>query len=272
MGQSILAHHAHVFPESVRAEATIERLLRLLDACDIEQAVCFAPFAEQTAPQTIHHNRWLAKELHGRERLYGFGTIDFDRDDLDDQVREIVDLGLKGIKLHPNTQRFDVLAPAAMKVYAAAERHDLFCTFHSGVHHYRLAHYNVLKFDEVAWQFPNLRFSLEHVGGYHFFAEALAVIFNNIPFPPTPQRPPRVFAGLVSVFTPDQLRFWYMNDERMRELFAQVGARQVIFGLDFPYNLEANTKHALQRIDDLELSEPDKALVLGGNLRRELKL
>src|SRR5207248_5437935 len=111
------------------------------------------------------------------------------------------------------------------------------------------------------------RFSLEHVGGYHFFHEALAVIFNNIPFPPTPQDPPRVFAGLVSNFTPNMLRFWYLSDERIKELFAQVGARQVIFGLDFPYNLEENTNHAIKRIASLGLSAEDQALVLGGNLR-----
>ena len=70
--------------------------------------------------------------------------------------------------------------------------------FHSGVHHYRIANYRVLKFDEIAHQFPRLRFTLEHVGGYSFFNEALAVIVNNIPFPPEPGKRPRVLMRSTS--------------------------------------------------------------------------
>src|SRR5204863_7573110 len=102
----------------------------------------------------------------------------------------------------------DILDPRAMQVYEAAQDLNLFCTFHSGVHHYRIAHYNVMKFDEVAYNFPELRISLEHVGGYSFFPQALAVIVNNIPFPPVPGRRPKVFGGLTSVFTTDYNRFW----------------------------------------------------------------
>ena len=39
-----LVNHAHVFPAAMNAEGTIDRLLVLLDARQIEQAVCFAPF------------------------------------------------------------------------------------------------------------------------------------------------------------------------------------------------------------------------------------
>jgi predicted TIM-barrel fold metal-dependent hydrolase len=268
----ILAHHAHVFPQTVNANGTIDRLLRLLDDCGIDQAVCFAPFPHQVGGTGIEPVAWLATELKNRPRLYGFGTVDIRRHDLRDQVRRIADLGLRGIKLHPNAQEFDLLGPAALEVYAAAQDENLFLTFHSGVHHYRIRHYNVLGFDEIAYNFPRLRLSLEHVGGYSFFAEALAVIVNNIPFPPRPGARPRVFGGLTSVFTPHYNRFWFMPRERLLEAVAQAGAEQFIFGLDFPYNLEDNTKLALQTLRGLGLPAADLALILGGNLRRELGL
>jgi predicted TIM-barrel fold metal-dependent hydrolase len=271
MSTPILAHHAHVFPEAVNPKGSIDRLLHLLDDCGIDQAVCFAPFVGQMGG-TGDPVQWLAAELRrrGNDRLFGFGTVDLTRTDLRDQVRRIRDAGFRGIKLHPNVQEFDILGDAALQVYAAAEAEDLFLTFHSGVHHYRIAHYNVLKFDEVAYGFPRLRLSLEHVGGYSFFADALAVIVNNIPFPPVPGKRARVFGGLTSVFTRDFLRFWFMDDARMREAISQAGASQFIFGLDFPYNLEENTKTALATIRNLGLSAEDQALILGGNLRREL--
>lgn len=270
MSLRIFANHAHVFPAAVNSNATIERLLHLMDACGIEQAVCFAPFAQQMANHSIAPNDWLAKELAGRDRLIGFGTIDFSRDDFEQQVRHAADLGFRGLKLHPNTQRFDVLSRGAMEVYAAANERRMFLTIHTGVHHYRIEHYRVTKFDEIAYQFPDLKMSLEHVGGYHFFNEALAVIFNNIPFPPEPGRRGNVYGGLTSVFTPDYLRFWYMPPERFRELLMQVGAEYLIFGLDFPYNLEENIRTAIRTIEEIVPNEHQRALILGGNLREAL--
>lgn len=268
MALRILANHAHVFPQSVNAQGTIERLLRLMDACEIEQAVCFAPFSNQLRGTDIQQNPWLATAISRNPRLFGFGTLDLSRSDVKDQVAQIRDLGLRGIKVHPNVQEFDILCPAAMQAYAAAQDQRLFVTFHSGVHHYRIAHYEVLKFDEVAYQFPNLRFSLEHVGGYAFFNEALAVITNNIPFPPIPGQLPRVYGGLTSIFTPDFIRMWYMSPERLLELIAQAGAERLIFGLDFPYNLEDHTRTALQTLRSLGLSEEKLRLILGENLRQ----
>jgi len=218
-------------------------------------------------------NRWLASALRGRDRLYGFGTVDFrEPATLEDQVREAAELGFRGLKLHPNIQRFDLLSSEALRVYTAAEQHNLFLTFHSGVHHARLEHYRVTKFDEIAFRFPRLRLSLEHVGGYSFFNEAIAVMFNNIPFPPVPGKRPRVYGGLTSVFTRDYLPFWYLPRERFEELMRQVGPELLIFGLDFPYNLEENTKVALRTIEEWVADQAQRALILGGNLARELGL
>lgn len=267
----VLANHAHVFPASMNADGTIDRLLRLMDECGIDEQVCFAPFPHQSDKAGIDPNAWLAKEVVGRKRLYAFGTIDFRRKDVRDQVKRIGDLGFQGLKLHPNAQGFDILAPRAFEVYDAAQDLKLFITFHSGVHQSRLKETRVLSFDEVAWSFPDLRFSMEHVGGYHFFEEALAVIFNHVP-PPWETGKCNVFGGLASIFTTDTNRFWHLSKERLLELVAQVGARQLIFGLDFPYNLERETKIGLDTVKDLGLSDADLALVLGGNLRRELGL
>jgi predicted TIM-barrel fold metal-dependent hydrolase len=258
----IFANHAHVFPASLRPQGTIDGLLTMLDGCGIEKAVCFAPFPHELKD----HNAWLAGELKGRDRLVGFGTLDLRRDDQRDQVKWIVDLGLRGLKLHPNVQEFDLLSREALLAYEAAQEAGLFISFHSGVHHYRIEHYKVLKFDEIAWRFPDLRFSMEHVGGWAFFHEAVAVICNNIPFPAVPGRKCRVYGGLTSVFTPNYIRMWYMPPERMMELIRQVGAEQLIFGLDFPYNLEENTKMGLKAINELPVSEEERAAILGGNL------
>jgi predicted TIM-barrel fold metal-dependent hydrolase len=274
MSIQVFANHAHVFPPSINPDGTIDRLLRMLDTCGIAEAVCFAPFAYQIAAAGIHHNEWLSQELRNHKRLHGFGTVDLrqqvDKRPIKDQVRHARDLGMRGLKMHPNAQEFDILAPEAMEAYAAAEEQGLFITFHSGVHAARIRDYEVLKFDEVAEHFPSLRFSMEHMGGYSFFNEALAVIVNRIPFPPVPGKRCMVYGGLTSVFTPHYCRFWYMNRERLLEAVAQATADQLIFGLDFPYNQEENTKLALTTLNELGLPQEQLAKILGGNLREAL--
>ena len=267
-GASVFANHAHVFPAAINPAGTVDRLLALLDACDIARAVCFAPFAYQCDDHREFGdpNAWLARELKPHaDRLVGFGTIDLRRDDVTDQVHRAAELGFRGLKLHPNAQGFAICSPRALDCYAAAEQHNLFVCFHTGVHQSSLKDTRILLFDEIAWQFPNLRFSLEHVGGYHFFNEALAVIFNHVAPPWNPGRC-NVFAGLASVFSQTTNRFWYLSRERLLELIAQAGARQVIFGLDFPYNGETETKLALEVIRGLGLDDRDERLILGGNL------
>ena len=270
MSYRVSVNHAHVFPASINPNATIERLLQLMENCGIDEAICFAPFPYQIKDKGIaNQNEWLADAISNQPRLYGFGTVD-PNEDLREQVERAHLLGLKGLKIHPNAQKFDILAPRILDLYAAAQELGMFITFHSGVHQSRLSETRVLKFDEVAWGFPELKFSMEHVGGYHFFEEALAVIFNHVP-PPWEDGKCNVFAGLASVFTPNHNRFWYLTDERLLELHAQVGVQQLIFGLDFPYNLEAETKMGMETIRRL-FNEQDQALILGGNLRREVGL
>ena len=267
MAGAIYAHHAHVFPAAVKPEGTIDQLLRLMDACGMEGAVCFPPLPPQALD--LDTNQWLSAEIAGRPRLRGFGVIDFARPDLPGQVRRIAELGLRGIKLHPNIQQFAINCPQAMEVYGAAQEIGLFLSFHTGIHHFDLRKTSLLHFDELARTFPRLRFSLEHMGGYHFFNEALAVLANHFP-PPWLEYKCRIFAGLASVFTQHYNRFWYIRPDQIMEIIAQSSVEQVIFGLDFPYYQEKEIRIALQTIAQLPVDEPARAKILGLNLQREI--
>src|SRR5690606_32772767 len=100
----------------------------------------------------------------------------------------------------------------------------------------------------------------------------LAVIVNNMNYEESAHPTGNIYGGLTSVFTLHQNRFWYLNEERLHELIAQAGAGQLIFGLDFPYNMEKETKMAMDTIHKLNISEEEKALILGGNIRSLLDL
>ena len=232
----IFANHAHVFPEEAKPGCGIDSLKALMDECSIERAVCFAPFPSQYKEYNMPGDciSWLAGAIKNDDSLVGFGTIDFDSGDITGQVNRIADFGFRGIKLHPAYQEFNIMGDKACEVYSAAQENGLFLSFHTGLHWHRIADYQPLLFDEVAWNFPRLKFSMEHVGGYHFFREALAVICNNHHRASDPRR---VYAGLTSIMPDDNglPDYWTLSDDELLTLIHQGDDDCAIFGLDFPY-------------------------------------
>lgn len=270
----IFANHAHVFPKGSKDNAQIENLKELMEKCGIEGAVCFAPFNHQTERVgiKINQNKWLYEEIKNEKNLIGFGTINFDIGSIQNQVKEIKELGFKGIKIHPAAQEVKVDGRELFEVYAEAEKQGLFVSFHTGLHWHRIKDYSMLLFDEVAYNFPNLKFSMEHVGGYSFFREALLVMNNN------ERKGNNIYAGLTSISMEEDalgnLRqgAWSLTDDDLCTLIHQTGEKNSIFGLDFPYKDVEYTKNAIERIKNLPITEDAKKGILGENLKAVLNL
>ncbi len=264
----IFANHAHVFPEEIRADGTIDNLKILLDDCGIDKCVCFAPFHDrfEGTRKNINPNEWLAEQLKNQPDLYGFGVVDFNAENLRDEVDKIADLGFKGIKMHPPYQEFDIDGENAFKVYERAEELGLFISFHCGMHWHRLKGVRPILYDEVGWHFKNLRFSLEHLGGFHFYNESLAVMCNNSRM----GIQPRVFAGWTSVSDRDGLSEWTLTNEQLETIILQTGEQSSIFGLDFPYKKADYIKYEMARYNSLNISETAKSNLFGDTLRMVL--
>lgn len=265
----IFANHAHVFPAESKPQGTLDKLKELMYACSIDKAVAFGVFKNQL-PDTFslkNHNAWLHGELRGERDIVGFGTVDFDDPDLEGQVDAIADYGFPGIKLHHAYQKIKVNGEAAYRVYRRADELGLFLSFHTGLHWHRLRDYDMLAFDDVAYDFPTLAFSMEHVGGYSFFREALAVMVNN-----SRRTKPQVYAGLTSVedCADAHSGTWSLSDIEIENIILQTGEERTIFGLDFPYNGIDYTKRAVERIRSLNITESAKQAILAGNLARAL--
>ncbi len=264
----IFANHAHVFPEEIKPAGTIDKLKMLMDKCGIDKCVCFAPFPDrfQEEGRADTPNEWLAKELKNQPDLYGFGTVDFNAKNLRDEVDKIAELGFKGIKMHPPYQEFDIDGEDAFKVYERAEELGLFISFHCGMHWHRLKGVRPILFDEVGWHFKNLRFSLEHLGGFHFYNESLAVMCNNS----REGIQPRVFAGWTSVSDRKGTGAWTLSNEQLETIIFQTGEENSIFGLDFPFNKADYINYEIERFKSLNISDTAKENLLGNTLKKVL--
>lgn len=262
----IFANHAHVFPPDVRPEGSIESLLGLLDECDIARAVCFAPHRGHVSEGYPEPNAWLAEAIADEPRLIGFACINPVEPDATARLQAALEMGLRGCKLHPAIDRYDILDERALDFYAAAEELGVLLDFHTGPHWYRIAHYHPLKFDEIAWAHPNLGMVFEHLGGLPFYTDMLAVLGNNLPY----NRPGYLFGGIASVLNRELQRLWYLGLERVGDAIFRLGEDMPIYGLDFPYNSVELVRAEIRELRGLDLSEEGFAKLFGGNLERAL--
>ena len=268
----IFLNHAHVYPEDVFPQGSLQRLAEIVEICGIDRVVCFAPLPKSTTAAMAGGPAWLAQALRDYPEFVGFGTVDFEQPDLRDQVRRIVDLGLKGIKIHTSAQEVNVLGEDAFTVFDEAQKQGLPVDLHAGPHGFRLKwDTDPIAYDEIAYHFPELRMIIEHLGGWSFCRQMVGVVENaNWRAGAT-----RVYAGLTSsfgrmkageihkppVFTPE---------EAERALLL-IGEEAAIVGMDFPWGSGPEQyQHDIQFVHNLRISEKAKQMLLGGNLARLL--
>ena len=190
--RSLFVNHVHAMPAWMREDGTLDAFLRLADSLGIARAVCFAPFSYQVGERVEDQNLWLYETIKHHTELVGYGTLDPAKPAMP-QVDQIASLGFRGIKLHPAAQKFKITGTWAMEAYEAMAQRSLVADFHLGVHWHRLSDYNPLDCDEIAYHIPELKMVYEHVGGWHYYRQVLAVIINNM------HRGNHLYAGMSSV-------------------------------------------------------------------------
>ena len=120
--------HVHAFAEKIAARAigqiagkadlipetdgTAEGLRRRLQEWGVDKGVVL-PIATKPTQQTII-NDWAAQQQD--DTLYCYGSVHPDAPDVLEELERIRQLGLHGIKLHPDFQRFDIDSPGAYRI------------------------------------------------------------------------------------------------------------------------------------------------------------
>jgi len=151
-----------------------ENVLRFFDAEEIERACCINYVSPDVMGFTREVNDWIAGFTHAhRDRLLPVGSVNpLHELHVRDEIRRVLDLGIRMIKIHPPHQLF---APNAYRgelwqlaeVYRECEARGVPVMFHTGTSVFPRAR-NVfadpMPIDDVAIDFPRLRIILAHAG------------------------------------------------------------------------------------------------------------
>jgi uncharacterized protein len=166
---------------------------------------------------------------------------------LEDRIREGV---VKGIKLYPGYDRFAINDPSLESVFRIAEKHDVPVMIHCGdtySKHAKVRQAHPLLVDDVAVDYPDVRFVICHLGN-PWFQDAAEVLYKN----------DNVYAD-ISGLTLGEFHYEFERYmlQRVREMISYMGdpGRQLMYGTDWPL---AGMRTYRKFFDSLELSDEAK--------------
>jgi predicted TIM-barrel fold metal-dependent hydrolase len=154
--------------------ASPEALLRYLDAEGVERACCINYVSPDVMGFTRETNDWIANFTRDhRDRLLPVGSVNpLHEMNVRDEIRRVLDLGIRMVKIHPPHQLFSPNAYRGelwqlSEIYRECEERGVPVMFHTGTSVFPRAR-NVfadpMPIDDVAIDFPKLRIVLAHSG------------------------------------------------------------------------------------------------------------
>lgn len=246
----IIDFHTHIYPDAIALKAadnvrafydgigdeTIEGSVNtLLTHADRAGITEFAILPVATIPErTRHINEFIIAQTADQPRFYGFGTVHAAMDGLMDEVAFIKVKGLRGIKIHPDYQKFDIDDPRMFPVYEEIQG-NLPIVFHMGDLRYDFSHPKRLR--RVLEQFPKMQVVAAHFGGYQMYDVAREELTNT------------------SCLFDTSSSLMFMEPGIAEELIHHYGAERFLFGSDFPM---WNPEVELQRFYSLRLTDAEK--------------
>lgn len=261
-GYFVIDAHCHIYPEKIAGKAvaatdkfynsnafgegTVSHLSKAYREFGVDHAIVQS--VATTAHQVKSINEFIAAEVDKSEGfLTGLGTLHPDSVDISGDIEHLIELGLKGVKLHPDIQGFQVDKGNLLKIYECCEKKNLTILMHTG--DYRYDNSNPNRVLPVLKAYPNLTVIGAHFGGWSVWEEACDS-----------------FAGLENFYVDCSSSFEFSHDVDFKELIFRYGTDKVLFGTDYPMwsvQDEIETFFAMDLGDDINrqiLSENAKKL------------
>jgi predicted TIM-barrel fold metal-dependent hydrolase len=202
------------------------------------------------------------------KRFFGWGCLaDPLHPDAASTVGRFPKWGLRGLKLRPTVQRFHASDRALFPVYEKAAELGLPVLFHFGISiapMYDLTYANPLNLSAAIKQFPDVTFGIAHFGA-GFLRETLFLAYHT----------ENVF---VDTSGTNNWREYHPGNPSLESVFVDAlrafGPQRVLFGTDTAVGHYRGhiLREQLEVLDHLEISDADRAFVLGGNARRLFRI
>ena len=237
--------HTHVYPDAIAPKAsdsirafyelgnktmdgTVKMLLELGDAAGTDRYVILP--VSNRPDRTRHINDFILQTLEQEPRFLGFGTVHAAMDNLMEEVAYIQANGLRGLKIHPDSQQFPIDDERLFPVYEEIQG-KLPLMPHMGDRRYSYSHPTKLR--RVLDLFPKLQVIATHFGSYQLHEEAYGLLKDK------------------DCFFDVSSSLMFMEPGVAENYINSYGAERFVYGSDYPM---WNPKTEMERFLRLDLT------------------
>lgn len=262
----IIDFHTHVFPEKI-AEKAMDKLCKSAGNAepfiDGTTAGLFAHMEKhginKSVVLNIATNKGQQKNVNdfanaiNSERLIAFGSVHPDAENAVEELHRIKEMGLKGIKLHPDYQGFFVDDDRLFPIYETVDKLGLILTFHAGVdiQYFEPVHCTPERLMNILPLFKNTSVIAAHMGGYMRWYEVEEFLVGK------------------DVYFDTSYSYMRLPGPHAKRIIVNHGADKILFGSDLPWSGSHNEKRFVESMD---LERQDTNAILSGNAVRLLGL
>lgn len=257
--------HVHIYPDKIAEKAsesigvfydgirmhgdgTLRDCLRQMDEAGTER---FAAHSVALTPHNVERINSFILDAYAQapDRIVPFAAIHPELEDLPGAVDKMVAQGFRGVKIHPDMQKFAVDDPAVRPMMKAIAG-KLPLLIHCG--DYRYDYDGPQRVLNLHKQLPELQIIAAHFCGWGEWDTAARLL---------PEQ-----EGII-VDTSSSLYRW--PAEEATRLIRKLGAKNVLFGTDYPM---WNPKEELERFMQLDLTDAEREDILWNNAARLFNL
>ena len=219
--------HTHVYPDAIAAKAarsireyyhlgddmdgTVSTLLERGRAAGVEHWLILPVAVKPEHVDSI--NRFTLEQVRSHGCFTGFGTVHAAMENLPEAAEAIAAMGLKGIKIHPDCQHFDIDDPRMFPLYEAIQGR-LPMMIHLGDEHSDHSHPARLR--RVLDLFPRLQACAAHFGGHTMYETA------------------REYLSDTGCILDISSTLMFLEPGRAEDYINHYGAERLAFGTDYP--------------------------------------
>lgn len=258
----IIDIHTHVYPDAIARKAadnvrnfyqigrnmdgTPQMLLERGKQAGISKYVIL-PVAIH--PDKVSHiNQFILEQTRLHSEFLGFGTIHAAMENIAEATEQIGAMGLHGVKIHPDCQKFNIDDPRLFPAYEVMEgKMPLF--LHMGDKRFDYSHPARLR--RVLENFPRLETEAAHFGGYSMFETARQELKDT--------------DCIMDVSS----ALMFMEEGMAEHYINLYGAERMAFGTDYPV---WDPVEEVERFLSLKLTADQQEQILWKTAHRFLKL
>lgn len=264
----IIDFHTHIFPEKIAGKTieslenlsgikastngTLEGLLASMERTGVDMSVIM-PVA--TKPSQMESINAYAKEICDMYpgKLISFGGIHPDCEDYKSELNHIKELGLKGIKIHPDYQRVMIDDVRFMNIIEYASELGLVILTHAGIDIGlpEPVHCPPQKMRKVIDKIKPEKMIVAHYGGWKQWQEVYEYLAGE------------------NVYLDTAFTFDYIEKEMFLKILQKHGEDKILFATDSPWS---HATRDIQAVNNMPLADSIKQKIFSKNAKKLLQI